>query len=120
MKSIPVDVDQLVFIAMGDPRPKLRNRQTGEVATDKQGRPTYVVPVAALRADDEEEGDGSLIKIQVSGEPVGIRRGLPIQVESLMARSWEIRDEKTGEPRFGISYWARSLAPVKAPSSAAA
>src|SRR5690349_13978797 len=98
--SIPVDVDQLVFVAMGTPRPKLRNRQTGEVAMAR-GQQISVVPVAALARDESnDEDDGDILRVQVLGEPEGIKRGMPLQITGLVARPYDFKDERN-EQRFG-------------------
>lgn len=113
MQSIPVDLEQLVFVAMGSPRAKVRNRQTGEVVMARGQRVT-VVPIAALAADEAggEEDDGAILRVQVLGEVEGIRRGMPVQVAGLVARPYDFKDERSGEHKFGITYWAQSITPI--------
>jgi hypothetical protein len=110
-ESIRVDITGTVFLAAGPPVPKVGNRQTGEVKTDRDGRTLYEVPV--LKRDPDASRAG-LITIAVAGEPDGVDMGVPLKVSGLIAYAWEIREN--GTFRSGVSYRAESLtaAPIQA------
>lgn len=113
MQNIPVDVTQLVFLAMGPARPKLKDRRTGEVATDQQGRAITVVRVACVPIDETSDDDGDMDLIQTTAEVRPMRRGTQLAVTGLVARPYAFRDQ-AGEQRAGVTFWAQSIAPATA------
>jgi hypothetical protein len=111
MQNIPVDVTQLVCLAMGPARPKIKNRQTGEVATDQQGRPITQLRVACVPVDETSDDDGDMDVIQTTAEVPPMRRGTQLVVTGLVARPYAFRDQ-SGEQRAGVTFWAQSIAPM--------
>ena len=111
MQSIPVDVARMVFLAMESPRPKVKDRRTGEVAVDRDGRPVTVVRCACVPADEASDEDAALEVIQTVAEVPPLRRGSQVTITGLVARPWSFRDER-GEVKAGVTYWADSIVPV--------
>ncbi|MFE3121093.1 hypothetical protein ACFXI5_34150 [Streptomyces niveus] len=95
------------------PEPRI-NQETGQVRTDRDGNPTWVVGVS-VRQQQTRRAD--VIEVSVPGEPTGISEGIRVQVTELVAVAWEI------EGRKGTSFRAASIAPeakgpaVPAPSA---
>src|SRR5262249_37437348 len=92
-------------------RPKIRDRKTGQVATDPQGRPVTVVRCALLGADESSEEDGSLELVHTVAEVGAIKRGTPVVLSGLVARPYAFKDA-SGEQRAGVTFGAASIGPV--------
>lgn len=103
MKFIPVKDSGLEFTAAGAPTPRIKDRDTGELRKDSEGRTLYQVTVLA----GQSGGDGELIKITVAGKPEGIRRGVPITVTGLIAIPWA--QLRNGVLYSGVAYRAESI-----------
>jgi len=110
---IPVDTTKLTFVCVADPRPRVLNKETGEVKTDKNGQTVYEVAVSA--ADDS--GRIELLRLGVSGEP-SVNVGMPVRPVDLVGYAWEMTRE--GTTRWGISYRAASILPASADGAAIA
>lgn len=63
---IPVDTNRLSFVCVAVPRPRLVNKDTGEVKVDKQGHTVFQVGLSAAEIDS---GRVELINVNVSGDP---------------------------------------------------
>ncbi|MBO2531255.1 MAG: hypothetical protein CW348_15680 [Thermobifida sp.] len=100
MRSIPVDVSRMVFIAAGPVRPKLVNRQTGELKTNAQGVQLWQVKV--LAQVDEQDGEALLISFPAQSPP-HLRLGMPLRVSGLTAIPWE------ASGRHGVAFSAESV-----------
>ena len=111
MQSIPVDVSRMVFLAVEAPRPKLRDRRTGQVATDRDGHPVTAIRCACVPADEASEDDAALEVIQTIAQVPAIKRGTPVQVNGLTARPYAFKDER-GEFKSGMTFWADSITPA--------
>jgi hypothetical protein len=113
MPAFKIDLSTAVVFVAVAPAPKLKNKKTGELATDAVTGATLHT-VGLLVSD---EGDGNLLTVSVpeSGLPTGgIAVGTPVAVTGLKARDWE--NEFNGEKRHGIAFRAMAvtpLAPVK-------
>jgi hypothetical protein len=110
-----VDVSRWALTGLGV-SPKLANRATGEIATDRNGRPKYLIDVYAR---DTTTGDSDLLKVNIaSSQPPEVMPGQPVSFEGLRAVFWQNGD------RAGLSYNAdavrsgeQSQRPVKAVAS---
>jgi hypothetical protein len=111
MQMIPVDVSQFIFIAMEGPKPKLRNRKTGEQSLDRDGRPVNVVRCACVPADESSEAVPEIEAIHTIADTPSLRRGAPVQVRGLVARPWSFQDD-SGKERSGVTFWAEEITPV--------
>ncbi|MEQ4724926.1 hypothetical protein [Nonomuraea sp. B19D2] len=100
---IPVDTTKLVITCVKAPKPRLLNKDTGEIKTDKNGNTVYEVTVSV----EDEFGRIELVKIGTSGEPP-ISAGQQVNPTGLVGYVWEIAG------RWGISYRAAALLPVDA------
>ncbi|MEV4104162.1 hypothetical protein AB0J42_28270 [Nonomuraea sp. NPDC049649] len=99
---IPVDVSKLAITCVKAPRPRVLNRDTGEIKTDKNGNTVYEVTVSV----EDEFGRIELVKIGITGEPpVGV--GDQVNAVGLLGYVWEIAG------RWGIAYRANALLPVR-------
>lgn len=110
---IPVDTSKLTFICVSAPRPRLVNKETGEVKTDKSGRTVYTVGLSA--ADDT--GRVELVNVNVSGEP-DLTVGQMATPAGLVGFAWE--QTRNGQLYWGISYRAESVTAAKTTGKAVA
>lgn len=99
---IPVDVSKLTMTCVKAPRPRVLNRETGEIKTDKQGNTVYEVTVSV----EDEFGRIELLKIGITGEPP-IKAGDPVNAVGMLGYVWEISG------RWGIAYRASALLPQR-------
>ncbi|GAA5082383.1 hypothetical protein HNP84_003925 [Thermocatellispora tengchongensis] len=104
MRNIPIPVDsaRLRFTCVKAPRPRLLNRETGEIKTDKaSGQTVYEVTLSVEDESDRIE----LIKIGTVGEPpIGV--GNEVTPVDLVGYVWEMAG------RWGISYRAGTIVPA--------
>lgn len=113
MQSIPIDTAQLGgVLCVRVPEPRV-NRETGEVRTNRDGEPLFVIAVALLQA---ERRGADVVDVVIPGEPPRIPEGARVRLTELVQRAWEM------EGRSGVSYRAASVAvepgPGAPPSSA--
>jgi hypothetical protein len=99
---IPVDTNKLTITCVKAPRPRVLNRDTGEIKTDKNGNTVYEVTVSV----EDEFGRIELVKIGTTGEPP-ITTGDQVTAVGLLGYVWEISG------RWGIAYRAQALLPVR-------
>ncbi|MFG1617896.1 hypothetical protein ACGFI3_34510 [Nonomuraea wenchangensis] len=97
---IPVDSSKLTITCVKAPRPRVLNKDTGEIKTDKHGNTVYEVTVSV----EDEFGRIELLKIGITGEPP-IKAGDAVNAVGLLGYVWEIAG------RWGISYRASALLP---------
>ncbi|NIY65387.1 SCO3933 family regulatory protein [Streptomyces malaysiensis] len=97
------------FIAGTLPVPKIKDPETGEVATDHDtGETLHTLAVFLM-----EEGRAAHMKITVpeSGLPGGLQPGMPVRVMELFATPWaKLRNGRLFE---GVAYRAAALELVK-------
>ncbi|MFD2348691.1 hypothetical protein ACFSTC_03685 [Nonomuraea ferruginea] len=103
---IPVDTNKLTITCVKAPRPRVLNRDTGEIKTDKNGNTVYEVTVSV----EDETGRIELVKIGITGEPP-IKVGDPVNAVGLLGYVWEIAG------KWGISYRATALLPQQEAAS---
>jgi hypothetical protein len=108
MFRIPVNTSGVTLIAGGPAEAVLKNRSTGEIATDRQGRSTYVVHVTAFVPGDSKP---QVWSVKVPGPVKPVVQGQMVQVDGLVASDWE--SEQDGRSRHGVSFRAESILAVQ-------
>ncbi|GAA4092314.1 hypothetical protein [Nonomuraea soli] len=98
---IPVDTAKLTITCVKAPRPRVLNRDTGEIKTDKHGNTVFEITASV----EDEFGRIELMKIATTGEP-SIKAGDQLNPVGLLGYVWEISG------RWGISYRASALLPA--------
>lgn len=86
------------------PTPRVRDRESGEVRKDRDGRTQFSVGVCVI-----QERDSDVVSVTVAGEPAGLVRGAPVLVRALVAIPWEQRDDRSGQLRHGVAFRAESI-----------
>ncbi|MFJ6902520.1 hypothetical protein [Streptomyces hokutonensis] len=107
MRVIRVETSSATFLLTEAPAPKVRDRQTGEIAKDTlSGEALMTVGVVFI-----DEGESSLIQVTIpeSGVTDGLTVGAPVSLPGLIARPWE--SVFNGQQRHGIAYRAMAVAP---------
>jgi len=117
MPSFKIDTSTATVFVAVPPVPRLANRQTGEVAMDREtGAKLYTV---GLTLCDEGSADLLTVSVPETGIAADLPVGSPVAVTGLRARDWE--SEFNGQKRHGISFRAvavTSLVPAPAASGA--
>ncbi|MFD9950740.1 hypothetical protein ACFWYW_58635 [Nonomuraea sp. NPDC059023] len=98
---IPVDTSKLVITCVKAAKPRLLNKDTGEIKTDKNGQTVFEVMVSV----EDEFGRIELVKIGIAGEPP-VAAGQRLNPVGLLGYVWEIAG------RWGIAYRASALLPA--------
>ncbi|OPG09418.1 hypothetical protein B1R27_06585 [Streptomyces sp. GKU 895] len=106
MPSFKIDLSTAVVFVATAPAPKLVNKQTGEIAIDRETQ----VPLHTVGLLVSDEGEGNLYQVTIpqTGLPEGLAPGMPVRVVGLKARDWE--NEFNGQKRHGISFRAVAIA----------
>ncbi|MFD9794576.1 hypothetical protein ACFWXK_26925 [Streptomyces sp. NPDC059070] len=114
MRSIRVETTGATILLTEAPTPKLKDRQSGEVATDATTGETLM----RLGVVYIESGESSLLQVSVpeSGITDGLALGSPVTLLGLIARPWE--SVFNGQQRHGIAFRAEAVAPAALPASA--
>lgn len=111
MRTIRVETAAATILLTEAPEPKVRDRQTGEIAKDAvSGEALMTLGVVYI-----EEGESSLIKVTV---PEGLALGAPVSLPGLVARPWE--SVFNGQQRHGIAFRAAAVTPAAFPAVAGA
>ncbi|MEU4681549.1 SCO3933 family regulatory protein [Streptomyces xinghaiensis] len=112
MRVIRVETSSATILLTEAPEPKVKDRQTGEIAKDAVSGET-LMKVGVVYID---EGESSLISVAVpeSGVTEGLVVGAPVSLPGLIARPWE--SVFNGQARHGISYRAAAVAPGAFPT----
>ncbi|MFE9341087.1 hypothetical protein [Streptomyces sp. NPDC007063] len=116
MRTIRIDTSTATVLLTEIPEPKVRDRQTGEIAKDAtSGESLMKVGVVYI-----DEGESSLIHVTVpeSGISEGLALGAPVSLPGLVARPWET--VFNGQQRHGIAYRAAAVAPGAVPAGVGA
>ncbi|MEV6837928.1 hypothetical protein AB0N17_26025 [Streptomyces sp. NPDC051133] len=105
MRVIRIDASSATILLTESPAPKVRDRQTGEVAKDALTREALMT-VGVVYID---EGESSLIQVTIpeSGVTDGLTVGAPVALPGLVARPWE--SVFNGQQRHGIAYRATAV-----------
>ncbi|WP_226484205.1 SCO3933 family regulatory protein [Streptomyces parvulus] len=115
MRVIRVDASTATILLTEAPAPKVRDRQTGEIAKDAvTGEALMTVGVVYI-----DEGESSLFQVTVpeTGVSEGLTVGAPVSLPGLVARPWE--SVFNGRERHGIAYRATAIAPGAFPMTQA-
>ena len=107
MRSIRVETSSATILLTEAPEPKVKDRQTGEIAKDAlSGEALMKLGVVFIDA-----GESSLIQVTVpeSGVTEGLTLGAPVSLVGLVARPWE--SVFNGQQRHGIAFRAAAIAP---------
>ncbi|NEC34382.1 hypothetical protein [Streptomyces rubrogriseus] len=115
MRVIRVDASTATILLTEAPTPKVRDRQTGEIAKDAvTGEALMTVGVVYI-----DEGESSLFQVTVpeTGVSEGLTVGAPVSLPGLVARPWE--SVFNGKERHGIAYRATAIAPGAFPMTQA-
>lgn len=108
MNTIYADSTAYRFVGLGS-QPKRLSRETGEIATDREGKPKWVVDVYLTEIGSERS---DLVKITVvSMEEPKIVTGQPVRLPGLRATYWE------QGTRHGLA-WAADAVEAAAPAKA--
>ncbi|WP_406343690.1 hypothetical protein [Streptomyces sp. NBC_00648] len=113
MPSFKIDTSTAVVFVAVEPKPKVINKQTEEVAIDRETGAKLMT--VGLTIADEGEANLFTVTIPETGVPSGLTLGLPVKVIGLRARDWE--NTFNGEKRFGIAMRAAALVAPSAPAS---
>jgi hypothetical protein len=108
VRAIRVETSAATILLTEAPEPKVRDRQTGEIAKDAvSGETLMTIGVVYI-----EDGESSLIKVTVpeSGVTEGLTLGAPVSLVGLVARPWE--SVFNGQQRHGIAFRAVAVAPA--------
>ncbi|MGY5630699.1 SCO3933 family regulatory protein [Streptomyces sp. UC1A3] len=114
MRQIPVETSGATVMVAKAPQPKVRDRRTGEIATDMETGVKLMTVDVMFAANDEVE----ILSITVpetgfSGE---LAMGTPVALTGLVARPWE--NEFNGQKRHGIAFRAVAVTSLVATDSA--
>ncbi|WP_030171047.1 hypothetical protein [Streptomyces sp. NRRL S-813] len=102
MRQIPVETSGATVMVAKSPQPKVRDRRTGEIATDAEtGAKLMTVDVMFAANDEVEILSITVPETGVSGE---LAMGTPVALTGLIARPWE--NEFNGQKRHGIAFRA--------------
>jgi hypothetical protein len=105
MSSFKIDTSTAVVFVAVEPKMKIINKQTEEVAVDRETGAKMMT--VGLTIADEGEANLYNVSIPETGVPAGLTLGMPVKVIGLKARDWE--NTFNGEKRFGIAFRAVAL-----------
>ncbi|ANJ06891.1 MULTISPECIES: hypothetical protein [Streptomyces] len=113
MRQIPVETSTATVMVAQAPEPKIRDRRTGEIATDAEtGATLMTVNVMFALNGDVEILNVTVPETGVSGE---LAMGTPVALTGLIARPWE--NEFNGQKRHGIAFRAVAVTSLAADTS---
>ncbi|MGV9348219.1 SCO3933 family regulatory protein [Streptomyces spiralis] len=102
MRQIPVETSGATVMVAQPPQKKVANRQTGQVAVDRDsGETLWTVDVVFIMNGSAEVISVAVPEPGISGE---LAMGTPVALTGLVARPWE--NEFNGQKRHGISFRA--------------
>jgi hypothetical protein len=102
VRQIPVETAGATVMVARAPQPKVRDRRTGEIATDPETGAKLMTVDVMFAANNEVE----ILSITVpeSGISEDLTMGTPVALTGLIARPWE--NEFNGQKRHGIAFRA--------------
>ncbi|MFJ4579555.1 SCO3933 family regulatory protein [Streptomyces echinatus] len=102
MRQIPVDTAGAVVMVAKSPQVKVRDRRTGEIATDAEtGAKLMTVDVMFAANEEVEILSITVPEPGITGE---LAMGTPVALTGLIARPWE--NDFNGQKRHGIAFRA--------------
>ncbi|MFG2825795.1 hypothetical protein ACGFX4_40995 [Kitasatospora sp. NPDC048365] len=105
MRFIPVDTTGALVMVAQEPRPKLKDRRTGEMALDTEtGAPLMTLDVTFVA---NGQADILALTVPQPGIPEGLAPGTLVALTKLVARPWE--NEFNGQKRSGIAFRAEAV-----------
>ena len=114
MRQIPVDTSAATVMVAKTPQPKVKDRRTGEIATDAEtGAKLMTVDVMFAANDEVEILSVTVPEPGISGE---LAMGTPVALTELIARPWE--NDFNGQKRHGIAFRAVAVTSLAATGSA--
>ena len=113
MRQIPVDTSAATVMVAKAPQPKVRDRRTGEIATDAETGATLMTVDVMFAANDAVE----ILSVTVpeTGVSGDLAMGTPAALTGLVARPWE--NEFNGQKRHGIAFRAVAVTALTAGAS---
>ncbi|MDT3397200.1 hypothetical protein RKE29_11170 [Streptomyces sp. B1866] len=108
MPSFKIDTSTAVTFVAVAPTKKVANRQTGEIAVDRETGAEMMT--LGLTVADEGEAELFTVSVPATGIPEGLHLGMPVAVTGLKARTWE--NEFNGQKRWGIAFRAVAVTPL--------
>jgi hypothetical protein len=106
MRSIPVDTSTAMLLCATEPKPKVKNLETGEIAKDREtGADMWTVGLVYIA-----NGAADVIQVSVPqpGVPANLASGTPnLAVTGLVAVPWEANHD--GRARHGIAFRAAAI-----------
>ncbi|MFI6566813.1 hypothetical protein [Streptomyces sp. NPDC050534] len=113
MRQIPVDTSTATVMVAQAPEPKVKDRRTGEVATDAETGATLMTVNVMFAANGEVEIlNVTVPETGISGE---LAMGTQVALTGLIARPWE--NEFNGQKRHGIAFRAIAVTSLAAAAS---
>jgi len=102
VRQIPVDTSGAVVMVAKSPQVKVRDRRTGEIATDADSGAKLMTVDVMFAANEEVE----ILSITVPepGITGELAMGTPVALTGLIARPWE--NNFNGQKRHGIAFRA--------------
>ncbi|MGW2698131.1 SCO3933 family regulatory protein [Streptomyces sp. NPDC001296] len=102
MRQIPVDTSAATVMVAKIPQPKVKDRRTGEIATDVEtGAKLMTVDVMFAANEEVEILSITVPEPGITGE---LSMGTPVALTGLVARPWE--NDFNGQKRHGIAFRA--------------
>ncbi|MFF7972220.1 hypothetical protein [Streptomyces sp. NPDC007905] len=113
MRQIPVDTSAATVMVAKTPQPKIKDRRTGEIATDiETGAQLMTVDVMFAANDEVEILSITVPEPGISGE---LAMGTPVALTGLIARPWE--NDFNGQKRHGIAFRAVAVTSLAEPAA---
>ncbi|MFD7473353.1 hypothetical protein ACFV8Z_14465 [Streptomyces sp. NPDC059837] len=115
MRQIPVDTSAAIVMVAKTPQVKVRDRRTGEIATDVEtGAKLMTVDVMFAANEEVEILSITVPEPGITGE---LAMGTPVALTGLIARPWE--NEFNGQRRHGIAFRAVAVTSLANANAAA-
>ncbi|MGW7065979.1 SCO3933 family regulatory protein [Streptomyces sp. NPDC054855] len=109
MRQIPVDTAAMTVMLIQEPETKVKNRETGEIATDRtSGKTLYNVNVAVIV---DGRPDAVTVVVAEDGLQPDLVPGMAVELPGLVARPWE-NDFGHGISYRAIAVTAKNLTPA--------
>ncbi|MFC8196786.1 hypothetical protein ACFUTV_15455 [Streptomyces sp. NPDC057298] len=113
MRQIPVDTNGATLMVAQAPQIKMRDKQNGVIATDRNsGHTLMTVDVLFVMNGNAEVVSITVAEPDISGE---LAMGTPVALTGLVAMPWE--NEFNGQKRHGISFRAVAVTSLAAGAS---
>ncbi|WP_419997792.1 hypothetical protein [Streptomyces boninensis] len=109
MRQIPVDTQTAMVMVAQTQQPKVANRQTGEIALDRDTG----VKLMTIDVTFVANGEAEVLSIAVpeTGFTEELQPGTLVTLTGLIARPWET--EFNGQKRHGISFRAVAVTAIQ-------